>query len=145
MIYPKRREKVVPALKCQKIKVELLVVVCRAVIPTTIFLVCVLFAVFDVSDDEEMSEERKGGSSQSKKTIFSLGLAPSCVLFLSTLGKRLKKKNQMLATLAARPSGTRAWQTMSFRLVPHSWHSATSGLSPQSPPPLRDGPPATFS
>lgn len=69
MIYPKRSEKAVPALNAKREKVELLVVVCRAVIPTTIFLmcVCVLFAVLGASDDDEMSEGKKGGSSQSKK------------------------------------------------------------------------------
>jgi hypothetical protein len=49
-----------------------------------------------------------------------------------------KSSHQMLATLAL-PSGTLAWQTISFKLVPHSWHSASSALSRQILP-LDDGP-----
>lgn len=49
-----------------------------------------------------------------------------------------KSHHQILATLAL-PSGTLAWQTISFRLVPHSWHSASSALSRQILP-FDDGP-----
>ena len=41
--------------------------------------------------------------------------------------------NQILATRAL-PSGTRAWQTISFRLVPHSSHSPSSARSRQMLP-----------
>ena len=45
---------------------------------------------------------------------------------------------QILATLAF-PSGTLAWQTINFKLVPHSSHSASSALSRHMLP-TDDGP-----
>jgi hypothetical protein len=58
--------------------------------------------------------------------------------------KHRKPSRQILATLPL-PSGTRAWQTISFRLVPHSSHSASSALSRQRLP-FDEGPtPAALS
>ena len=87
-----------------------------------VYGVCMLFAHFRLVVRHCRSERNKRSNRRGEKKTKQPG-DPS---------------PQILATLAF-PSGTLAWQTINFKLVPHSSHSASSALSRHMLPP-DDGP-----